>query len=278
MRDGPVWRNLLAAATARLGDAAEARRIVEEASGFEGAELVLHLDEPSRALTHERWVSMVDRRAAGEPLQYVLGRWGFRSLDLHVDRRVLIPRPETEQVVEVALSLLEGTTVVDLGTGSGAIALSIAVERPATTVWATDVSTSALDVARANAAGAGRSAARVRLVDGDWYAALPPDLEGRVDLIVANPPYVAASDPLPDEVARWEPRRALVPGPSGLEAIEVVVTGAPRWLRPGGWLVLEIGEAQGRSVQELLAGRGLLDVEVRPDLSGRDRIAIGRRG
>src|SRR5688500_2404619 len=153
---------------------------------------------------------MVERRAAGEPLQYVLGAWGFRSLDLYVDRRVLIPRPETEQVVEVALAELRALgaakpLVVDLGTGSGAIALSIAPEVPTSQVWATDASPAALAVARANLAGIGRAAARVRLEHGSWFAALPKLLQGRVDMVISNPPYVADGDTLPPEVADWEP-------------------------------------------------------------------------
>src|SRR5689334_12274015 len=146
---------------------------------------------------------MVDRRAAGEPLQYVLGSWGFRSLDVHVDRRVLIPRPETEVVVERALEVIDAVgarTVVDLGTGSGVIALSIAMERAAVTVWATDASPDALDVTRANLAGVGRPGTRVRVAQGEWFDALPRELAGGVDVVVSNPPYVAESDVLPVEV------------------------------------------------------------------------------
>ncbi len=218
---------------------------------------------------------MVTRRAAGEPLQYVLGRWAFRRLDLVVDRRVLIPRPETEQVVEVALAELAalagassapspgisalavgaseavvsagavvpaggaGPVVVDLGTGSGAIALSLAAEANPAAVWATDASPDALTIARANLAGLGGTrAARVRLVEGWWWDALPVELMGRVSLVVSNPPYVTTAEmsSLPAVVADWEPEAALHAGPHGLEAIEVIVAGAPDWLaRPGCW-------------------------------------------
>jgi release factor glutamine methyltransferase len=248
----------------------------------EGADLVLHLGDTTTALVHARWSRLVERRAAGEPLQYVLGRWGFRSLDLLVDRRVLIPRAETEQVVGVALEALDamgadGRTVVDLGTGCGAIALSIACERPGVNVWATDRSTAALDVARANLAGVGRAAARVRVVEGDWFDALPHELAGATDLVVANPPYVATGDALPDEVVRWEPSEALFAGSTGLDAIEVIVRDSPRWLRPGGALVLEIGESQGQAASALAITAGFMGVEVRPDLAGRPRALLARR-
>jgi len=276
----PTWRALLDDATSRLRDHVDARRIVEEVTGWSPAELVLHLDDESTALTHARWSTMVERRVAGEPLQYVLGSWGFRSVDLLVDRRVLIPRPETEHVVTIALDALdamgrvavgEHRTAVDLGTGSGAIAISLAVERPKVDVWATDRSADALAVARANLAGAGRPAARVRLLEGDWYEALPSELAGTVDLIVANPPYIGAAEALPDEVRSWEPAEALVSGPTGLEAIEVIVAGARRWLRPGGALVVEIGAGQAADARRLAEAAGFAAVDVRPDPAGRPR-------
>jgi len=223
---------------------------------------------------------MIERRAAGEPLQYVLGSWGFRRLDLFVDARVLIPRPETEQVVEVALrelaALPGARTVVDLGTGSGAIALSLAVEVPSVEVWATDVSEAALEVARANLSGlAGRAATRVRVTAGAWFDALPPALAGQVDLIVSNPPYVGAAETLPPEVADWEPATALVAGPTGLEAVEQILAGAGRWLRRPGTLVLEIAPHQAGPAVALAARLGY-ETDVRPDLAGRDRALVGR--
>jgi len=283
VRDAPTVRELLNAATDRLGDHAEARRIVEEVTGWSGADLVLHLEDASTALVHARWSQLVDRRAAGEPLQYVLGGWGFRTLDLLVDRRVLIPRPETEHVVDVALEALDAMgdgdrTVVDLGTGSGAIALSIAVERPSVHVWATDRSSDALAVARANLAGAGRAATRVRLVEGDWYAALPDELAGAVDLVVVNPPYVADTDELPAEVSAWEPVTALVSGPTGLEAITPIVRDARHWLRPSGALVVEIGETQGDAARDLAVAAGFRRVEVREDLTQRPRVLLAVHG
>jgi release factor glutamine methyltransferase len=277
--DGPSWRQLLEEATARLGDRNEARCIVEEASGRDGAELGLHLDVHAPALPFSRYRRMVDRRAAGEPLQYVVARWGFRSLDVHVDARALIPRPETEVVVEHALRVIDevsAKTVVDLGTGSGVIALSLAVERVGLSVWATDASAGPLALATANLAGVGRAAARVRLVEGDWFAALPDDLRGAVGVVVSNPPYVAAGDPLPSEVVDWEPVEALIAGPSGLEAIERIVADAPAWLARPGALVLEIGETQGDAASELVLAAGFSSAEVHPDLAGRPRVLVGR--
>jgi release factor glutamine methyltransferase len=279
----PTWRELLADAAVRLGSHGDARRIVEEVSGWEGAELVLHLDDGSTPLTQARWSQLVERRAGGEPLQYVLGRWGFRELDLFVDRRVLIPRPETEEVVSVALEALDAMgpgarVAVDLGTGSGAIALSLAVERRGLAVWGVERSERALEVSRANLAGIGAAATRVRLVQGDWFEGLPGDLKGAVDLVVANPPYVGASEVLPEEVRAWEPSDALVAGPTGLESIEVIVASAPQWLRPEGALVIEIGETQGDAVAALAGAAGFVHVEVRPDVNGRPRALLARSG
>lgn len=266
----------------------DARRIVERASGYESSDWYAGLDTtvPARAMPFvER---MVERRTTGEPLQYVVGRWGFRHLDLLVDHRVLIPRPETEQVVDVAMAELDRTRlaggerrlrVADLGTGSGAIALSLATERADVEVWASDVSPDACAVATANLAGVGGMAAtRVRIVEGSWFAALPPALLGRVHLVVSNPPYVA-EDELPTldaEVADWEPRLALVPGPTGLEAIEQIVAGARPWLAARGGLVIEIAPHQAHQAVELAHMAGFADADVRPDLSGRPRTLVAR--
>jgi len=280
------WRELRAEAEGRLAAAgvdspmAEARHLTEEASGFEGADLHRHLDEPVTTRGVARFDAMVARRLTGEPLQHVLGRWGFRTLDLAVDGRALIPRPETEQVVDHALAELDrcsGRVVVDLGTGSGAIALSVASERDGVTVWATDRSPHALALARTNLAGlGGRAATRVRLVEGDWYGALPDDLAGAVDVVVSNPPYVGSVEELPAVVADWEPAEALVPGPTGLEAVEAVVAAAPRWLAPAGALVVEIGATQGGAAHTLATEAGFGTVEVRRDLAGRPRVLVAR--
>lgn len=260
----------------------DARRIVERAAGLEPADYHRSLNDDATRRTVGFFDLMLDRRAAGEPLQYVVGRWSFRTLELLVDRRVLIPRPETEVVVDHALTearRIGATTVVDLGTGSGAIALSMAVELgPPVEVWATDASPDALAVARANLAGIGRAATRVRMVEGDWFAALPAELRGGVDVIVSNPPYVADADELPAEVADWEPRGALVAGPSGLEAIEHIVAEAPSWLARPGVLVVELAPTQADRVVTLALAAGFDDAEVEPDLTGRPRVFVGWRG
>ena len=292
--DGTVsWRELLAETTARLTaggiDAApaESRWIVEEASGLEGTDLVLGFDEPATVRMVAHLDAMVGRRLDGEPIQYVLGHWAFRHLDLMVDRRVLIPRPETEQVVEVALAALDRVrsdrpaghrvAVADLGTGTGAIALAIATERPGSRVWAGERSAEALAVARANLTGLGMAAGGVTLVEGSWFEPLPADLRGGLDLVVSNPPYVAADEALDASVVEWEPAEALVPGPTGLEAYEVIVAEACTWLAPGGALVVEIGAAQGAAVSALFEAHGFADVAVHPDLAGLDRAVAGNR-
>lgn len=277
-------RDVLTDAESRVGRS-DARRIVERASGHFGSDLLLELDRAITAREMAYFDSMLERRAAGEPLQYVLGSWGFRTLDLYLDKRVLIPRPETEVVAGFAIDEFDRVVaargsgrgnVVDLGTGSGAIALSVAVERTNVEVWGTDASADALDVARANLAGLGRPARRVAMVEGDWFAALPEDLRGRIDVVVSNPPYVAADETLPAEVRDWEPSDALVPGPTGLEAYERIVEAAPSWLHEQGALVLEIGATQAASVSSIARSAGFVDVEVQPDLAGRDRVVIAR--
>ena len=272
---------MLAETQATLGNKQDARFLCEHAAGLDAAEFTSALGEVVSQRMGGYVQEMVRRRLAGEPLQYVMGRWAFRHLDLLVDARVLIPRPETELVAQVALEAARAVqptrVVVDLGTGSGAIGLSLAHELPlaGTTVWLTDVSHDALDVARANLAGIGRNGANVRIAAGDWFAALPADLAGTVDVLVANPPYVAeGDDDVEDVVARHEPHLALFSGNDGLDAIRAIAAGVCNWLRPGGVLVLEIGHQQGAAVRDVLAAHGLRDVQIRCDLTGRDRIAV----
>ncbi len=283
-----TWRALYAEAAERLGSAIEARWMCETASGYSGRDWPAALDQPATQGGVAALDAMLGRRVAGEPLQYVLGAWAFRTLDLAVDRRVLIPRPETEQVVEVALTearnlLAAGRRpllAADLGTGSGAIALSLAAELPigAVDVWACEVDRDALVVAGANLAGSGRAAARVRLAEGAWYAALPAELEGRLDVVVSNPPYIAEGDPeVATDVVAWEPPGALFAGADGLDALRAIVGDAPAWLARGGVLVCEIGATQGAAVRALALDAGLVDVDVRPDLSGRDRILVAHQ-
>lgn len=286
--DGPsfrgtalTWGDLFRRAHAQLDDRQVARWLVEEASG----ETFPHvLDELVDGRSGRRFEEMLARRTRGEPVQYVLGHWSFRQLDLMVDSRVLIPRPETEVVVEIALGELRRTgavraTVADLGTGSGAIALSIAVEHQGTQVWASDVSEDALAVASANLAGVGSAAGeRVRLVHGSWWSALPRELAGAINVAVSNPPYVSAAElpALSPEVRDFEPHQALVPGPAGLEALEQVISGAPEWLSASGSLVCEIAPHQAGEVVALASAAGFADVFVCKDLAGRDRALVAR--
>ncbi len=227
--------------------------------------------------------ALVERRLAGEPLQYLLGEWAFRTLTLTVDRRALIPRPETEQVVEEALDLLRWVrcpVVVDLGTGSGAIALSVAAEVEEAQVWATDVDAGALALAAENRA---RTALPVALRRGRWFAALPAELRGRVDLVISNPPYVSAEEwPALDPEVRREPKVALVAGPGtdgtpGLAAIEEVLLGAPAWLGPAGAVVVEVAPQQAGSAAAMARRAGFADVRVARDLAGRERTVVARR-
>ena len=290
--DGTIsWATLLREASARLAKVSadprvDARRIVEQAGGIEPSEFAHALD---RLVTTRQMIAfdrMLERRLTGEPLQYVLGSWSFRRLDLYLDKRVLIPRPETEVVTDYALTEYDRSVaargdrhgvVVDLGTGSGAIALSIASERPGTEVWATDVSADALAVAHANCAGLGRVGRHVTLVEGSWFDPLPATLRSNVDVVVSNPPYVAAGERLPSEVRDWEPVGALIPGPRGLEAYEAIVAEVGEWLVEGGALVFEIGAEQGRAVSDLVRSYEFASVFVHPDLVGRDRVVVARR-
>lgn len=218
--------------------------------------------------------ALVERRARREPLAYVLGEWGFRGLTLKTDRRALIPRPETEVVVERCLALLDGRAdprVLDVGTGSGAIALAIAHEQPRARVTAFDNSQDALALARENAALTALED-RVRLVEHDLAVGLGAETW---DLVVSNPPYIAASDVpgLQPEVRDWEPEGALV---SNGHVDEIARAALPT-LRTGGWLVLEVGDGQAKTVADRLASLGYRDVRVSSDLTGRDRVVEGRR-
>jgi release factor glutamine methyltransferase len=286
-------RDQLASAGIEAADA-EARWLTECASGYAGAEWHdIERTEPlPRAARH--LAAMMERRLAGEPLQYVLGAWSFRGLDLMVDHDVLIPRPETEWVVEIALREAEqlglrrrravrlgerepSVAVADLGTGSGAIALALEAELPDALVWATDVSERALRVAAANVSGCG--ATRVRIAHGDWFAALPAELAGTLVLVVANPPYIADHEvaELPNEVIAHEPRGALVSGPTGMEDVEALVAAAPRWLAPGGALVLEIAATRAQeSRAAVMHTADYASVDVFDDLTGRPRVLVAR--
>jgi release factor glutamine methyltransferase len=286
-----TWREVAAETEARLSvitdsPANETRWIIERAAGFDGPEYVLGLDENVTERGMHFHDLMVERRLAGEPLQYVLGRWGFRTLDLYVDRRVLIPRPETEMVAGLAIDELKAMraagidrpVAVDLGTGSGAIGLSLAAEVERAEVWITDASADALVVARSNLAGIGRAATRVRVEEGSWFDALPPELRGSVDLIISNPPYVAIGDEVEEIVREWEPQSALFAGEDGLDDIRTILEDAPSWLRSGGVLILEMDPLQLETASELARSFGFVGIETHADLAGRERSLVVRRG
>lgn len=305
---GPTRGELVAELAAVVGAPHEARFIVDEALG-----LGLPLGNPSAptgpldAAVVATARELAARRAAGQPLQYVFGHWPFRNLDLFVDARVLIPRPETEQVVEVALAEARrlaadtdggagagaGLVVVDAGTGSGAIALSLATELGAgevAEVWATDASSDALAVAASNLDAVLRhptvaaAAVPTTFVQGSWLEPLPERLRGCVDLVVSNPPYVSESEwaSLAAEV-RLEPREALVAGASsegtaGLAAVEAVLRQARSWLRRSGVVVVEIAPHQARAAISLAASLGYARTRVEQDLAGRPRALVAGSG
>ncbi len=262
-----------------------ARLIVEEVTGIEPRLFPLEQDRPVTQGAVVRADAMTIRRAQGEPLQYVLGHWPFRYLDLAVDARALIPRPETEVVAGFVINLLQSLSrddarnliVSDMGTGSGAIALSIAHEVLHAEIHATDVSKEALSLARSNLAGLGRSAARVQLYQGDWFHALPDELCGTLDALISNPPYVSPDYELPSAVADWEPSDALIGGIDGFAYLEYITRDGRQWLRPGGWLVLECGSDQAVRLRNLAIARGYSEVVIKADLAGNDRAVIARR-
>ncbi len=220
---------------------------------------------------------LVTRRLSGEPLQYLEGTAAFGPIEVHVDGRALIPRPETEQVWETAVSILRqagaGKPIVDVGTGSGVLALALKRVFPSASVYATDSSEEALALAVENAAVLGLD---VRFLPGDLFEPLPCGLHGRVGLVVSNPPYVSEAefDRLPVEIRDHEPRWALVAGPEGTEILARIAEEARVWLGNGGWLVCEIGERQGDAVLGIFAA---YEREVRKDLAGRDRILVARK-
>ena len=249
----------------------DAELLLAEATGWERVRLVADPEDAVPASAGRRFGELVRRRLRREPVAYILGRRGFRAIELQVDPRVLIPRPETELLVELALEL-HPRRVLDVGTGSGAIALAVADELPGCEVVATDTSPGALEVARANAERLGL-AGRVELVEGT----LPADVTG-FDLVVANLPYVAETDwgSLEPEVTRWEPGEALLAGPDGLDAIRALLADERLRSLPLG-IALEIGAGQAPAVCGLLATAGFGAVETRDDLAGIPRVVWGRR-
>jgi len=246
----------------------DAELLLAAAMGVDRAVLIA---DPERALDTEQvraFRDMARRRAQREPVAYILGRKGFRRLELAVDPRVLVPRPETEHVVEAALDLPHGARVVDVGTGSGAIALALVDERPDMRVVATDSSADALAVARANADRLGLA---VELLEGD----LLEPVAGPIDAVVSNPPYVRRGDPLPPEVSRYEPAEALYAGDDGLAVLRRL---APAAAAAGAsFAAFEVGAGQADDVEALLRAAGFEEVERARDLAGVERVVVGRR-
>ena len=272
-------RGLLAAAAGELsGDesAREVELLLSHALRRDRAWLRAHADDPLAAEDAVQFHALLLRRTAGEPLAYIIGRREFWSLDFTVTPDVLIPRAETELLIEFALQRIPQNAqadIADLGTGSGAIALAIAHERPQARVLATDASAAALMVARGNAERLGIR--NVEFVRGDWCAGLA---ERKFDSIVSNPPYIADGDThLAQGDLRFEPRTALASGADGLDAIRAIVRDAPAHLKPGGWLLLEHGYDQGAPVHRLLEKCGFVEVFTALDLEGRERVSGGRR-
>lgn len=276
---GPDVAALLAKAAGSLaGDEArmEAELLLARALGKPRSWLYAHADEGVEESQARAFESLLGRRRGGEPIAHILGSREFWSLDLAVTADTLIPRPETELLVELALlrtpDRRAATRVLDLGTGSGAIALAIAHERPLARVTAVDAQARALDVARKNAARLGLD--RIRFLHSDWFSAIRDET---FDLVVSNPPYIADDDPhLLSRELRAEPRSALASGPDGLDSLRKIAAGAPTRLAPGGWLLLEHGYQQAAEVRALLSAAGMIDVETFQDLEGRDRVTGGR--
>lgn len=271
-------RGLLGIAIGKLhGEdrANEASILLGYVMGLSRAGLVAHAQDPVDDARCARFAELVTRRAQGEPIAYLVGSRGFHALELRVTPDVLIPRAETEVLVDVALQRIPAgasCAVADLGTGSGAVALAIAHARPRASVVATDASAAALEVARANAVRL--SLPNVEFELGDWCDALG---NARFDIIASNPPYVRIDDPhLTAGDLRYEPQAALASGVDGLDAIRSIVRDARSCLRDGGWLLLEHGYEQGDAVRGLLTRRGYAEVFSERDLEGRERVSGGR--
>ncbi|MDR0776661.1 MAG: peptide chain release factor N(5)-glutamine methyltransferase [Azonexus sp.] len=260
----------LAAARQRI-DRLDARLLLQYATGCTHAELLARPETLLGASARVQFENWVERRAGGEPLAYLVGEAEFRGRVFQVSPAVLIPRPDTEVLVEQALLRLHGKespAVLDLGTGSGIVAVSLALECSTARVVAVDISAAALTVAASNA---GRLGADVEYLEGDWYA---PLAGRRFDLIVANPPYIAASDPhLAGDGLPFEPQGALTDGGDGLDCLRSIAAGAAAHLRPGGWLLLEHGHEQGAACRNLLSTAGFQAAFTHPDLAGSDRVS-----
>jgi release factor glutamine methyltransferase len=256
-------------------DPLENRILLCHATGLSRVQLITQAERPLSADEAARLAQLVQRRLDGEPIAYLVGKREFFGLDFLVNEAVLIPRPDTELIVELAIERLPANgRLLDMGTGSGAIAVSAAHARPDAQVTALDVSSAALEVAQANAAANG---APVRFLQSDWFAALGRD--ERFELIASNPPYIAAGDAhLSQGDLRFEPAGALTDHFDGLSALRTIIQGAPAFLVPGAWLLLEHGYDQAGAVRALLEQQGYTEVQSWRDLGGIERVSGGRRG
>jgi release factor glutamine methyltransferase len=271
LNDEPLTLGAALAVARQRIDRLDARLLLQYASGCTHADLLARPETPLAAPAQARFAAWVERRAAGEPLAYLVGEAEFRGRAFQVSPAVLIPRPDTEVLVEQALAWLQGRenpAVLDLGTGSGIIAVSLALECPAARVTAVDISSAALAVAADNAS---RLGAAVEFLAGDWYA---PLVGRRFDLIVSNPPYIAAGDPhLASDGLPCEPQAALTDGGDGLGCLSRIIAHAAGHLRPGGCVLLEHGHEQGAACRNLLAAAGFQAPFTHPDLAGSDRVS-----
>ena len=269
-------RELMTSLTTPQVPRAEVRMLVSHVLKRDRAWLAAHDDEVPSPDERARIVALAARRAAGEPMAYVLGEREFFGRTFRCTPAALIPRPETEHLVEHVLTLMEATaisTVLDVGTGTGCIALTLALERPNAQITALDVSPGALELARENAANL--HAANVKFIQSNWFGAIETD--AKFDLIVSNPPYIVPGDAhLAQSDLRFEPAIALADTVDGLESYRQLARGAIRHVRDGGWLVVEHGYDQGRSVPSLLLNNGFIDVSTQLDLAGHPRVSAAR--
>jgi release factor glutamine methyltransferase len=256
----------------------DAELLLRHVTGWSAADLVLFNAHAVPPAALDAFAQAVERRGRREPLQLIVGSVGFRYLEVEVRAGVFIPRPETEVLAGEAIARVPaGGVVVEPCTGTGAVACAVATESEAARVVATDVSEAAVALAAANAARCG--AAAVQVVQGDLLEPIDPALQGAIDVLVSNPPYVAADEMagLEPEVTEWDPREALVSGPTGHEISDRLVAAAGEWLRPGGWLLLEVGETRARDTAQRCRAAGFVETGVVADLAGRDRIVLARR-
>lgn len=283
----PSWKNLISKAQDLDLSSHEIVHISCFVANLSKPALFLALEEDRPTYSqYLEFVSLVERRLKGEPLQYLLSSWTFRSLDLYLDSRVLIPRPETETLVELAISEIKKYShlklvkVADLGTGSGAIALSVAKEAENVKVFATDVSLDALEVAKLNSGRvlSQKEQNKISFYSGSWWEAFPGELEHSFDVVISNPPYLSQLDmeTIEEQVLDWEPRSALYGGDFGTRDLDTIISNSPRWLSRPGSLLLEIGITQGDHIKELVLKNGFDSAEIIFDLTNRPRFCLAR--